>query len=127
MMSNTTRMTRRQMLGAVMAGASGVAAGGLTPGCRTLEGAEARPVVGDPWVRGPFPILSTKTEEDLRRYWRALAGVAKRPVIIQTTGGTAYKGKAPSVALLVELAREFPHFGYVKSAEGVGRRKGSRL
>lgn len=211
-MSSKTRMTRRQMLGAVMAGASGVAAGGLTSGCRTLEGAEARPIVGDPRVRGPFPILSTpfttagavdydvlarqarfvdacgspgmiwpqsgdsvdllttdeklrgmevlagatrgrrsalclgvqgkdtaemlvfaehaeklapaaiisrppdsgKTEEDLRQYWRALAGVAKRPVIIQTTGGTAYKGKAPSVALLIELAREFPHFGYVK-------------
>ena len=211
-MSSKTGMTRRAMLGTVMAGASGLAAGALTPGCRTHAGTGARPVVGDPRVRGPFPILSTpftasgavdyevlakqarfvdacgsqgmiwpqsgdsvdllttgeklrgmevlaeatrgrrsalclgvqgkdtaemlvfaehaeklapaaiisrppdsgKTDEDMRQYWRALAGVAKRPVIIQTTGGTAYRGKAPSVALLIELAREFPHFGYVK-------------
>jgi dihydrodipicolinate synthase/N-acetylneuraminate lyase len=205
-------MTRRQMIGTVMAGASGLAAGALMPGCKTHAGAAARPVVGDPRIRGPFPILSTpftpsgeidyevlakqarfvdgcgspgmiwpqsgdsvdllttdeklrgmevlagatrgrrsalclgvqgkdtgemlvfarhaeklapaaiisrppdsgKTEEDLRQYWRALASVAQRPVILQTTGGTAYKGKPPSVALLIELAREFPHFGYVK-------------
>lgn len=60
------------------------------------------------------PPDSGKTEDDLRAYWRALAQVARRPVILQTTGGVAYKGPAPSVQLLVELAREFPHFGYVK-------------
>ncbi|MCX7009634.1 MAG: hypothetical protein NTY53_20715 [Kiritimatiellaeota bacterium] len=60
------------------------------------------------------PPDSGKTEDDLRQYWRALAAVAKRPVIIQTSGGTAYKGPAPSVKLLIELARESPHFGYVK-------------
>lgn len=60
------------------------------------------------------PPDSGKTEDDLRQYWRALGRVAKRPVIIQTTGGVAYKGPAPSVKLLVELAKEFPHFGYVK-------------
>ncbi len=60
------------------------------------------------------PPDSGKTEDDLRRYWRALAGVAQRPVIIQTSGGVAYKGPAPSTKLLIELARESPHFGYVK-------------
>lgn len=55
-----------------------------------------------------------KTEEDLRTYWRALAKVVNRPVIIQTTGGVAYKGPVPSVDLMVELARESPYFGYVK-------------
>ena len=55
-----------------------------------------------------------KTEDDLRQYWRALAAVAKRPVIIQTSGGVAYQGPAPSFKLLVELARESPYFGYVK-------------
>jgi len=40
--------------------------------------------------------------------------VAKRPVIIQTSGGVAYKGPAPSIKLLLELAKESPHFGYVK-------------
>ncbi len=60
------------------------------------------------------PPDSGKSEEDMRQYWRALAGVAKRPVIIQTSGGTTYKGPGPSVKLLIELARESSHFGYVK-------------
>lgn len=38
------------------------------------------------------PPDSGKTADDLREYWRALAGVATRPVILQTTGGVAYKG-----------------------------------
>jgi len=64
------------------------------------------------------PPDSGKTEDDLRRYWRALAAVAKRPVILQTTGGVVYKGPSPSVPLLVELAEAFPHFGYVKEEAG---------
>ncbi|MBV6498657.1 MAG: hypothetical protein CJBNEKGG_00885 [Prosthecobacter sp.] len=60
------------------------------------------------------PPDSGLTEEDLRRYWRELAKVAKRPVIFQTTGGVAYKGPVPSVRLMTELAREFPQFGYIK-------------
>ncbi len=68
---------------------------------------------------GPAAIISRPpdsgtTEDDLRRYWHALASVAKRPVILQTTGGVAYKGPVPSVELLIELAGKFPHFGYVK-------------
>ncbi len=59
-----------------------------------------------------------RTEDDMRRYWHALAAATKRPVIIQTTGGVAYKGKAPSIALLVELAKQFPHFGYIKEEAG---------
>ena len=55
-----------------------------------------------------------KTEDDLRQYWLALAEVAKRPVIIQTSGGTAYHGVAPSDELMVELAKASPYFGYVK-------------
>jgi dihydrodipicolinate synthase/N-acetylneuraminate lyase len=64
------------------------------------------------------PPDSGRTEDDMRRYWRALAAVAGRPVLIQTTGGVAYKGPAPSVQLLIELAKEFPHFGYVKEEAG---------
>lgn len=60
------------------------------------------------------PPDSGMTEADLRQYWRALAAVARRPVIIQTSGGVAYKGPAPSCRLLIELARESPFFGYVK-------------
>ncbi len=55
-----------------------------------------------------------KTDEDMREYWFALAKVVKRPVIIQTTGGTTYKGPAPSTKLLIELGTKFPYFGYVK-------------
>jgi dihydrodipicolinate synthase/N-acetylneuraminate lyase len=60
------------------------------------------------------PPDSGRTEDDLRRYWRALAAVAQQPVILQTTGGVAYRGPVPSPKLLIELAKEFPHFGYVK-------------
>lgn len=59
-----------------------------------------------------------KTQDDMRQYWHALAAVAKRPVIIQTTGGVSYKGPAPSVELLIELGRDFPNFGYVKEEAG---------
>jgi len=60
------------------------------------------------------PPDSGKTEEDLRQYWKALAAVATRPVILQTTGGVAYKGQPPSPELMIDLAKEFPHFGYIK-------------
>lgn len=55
-----------------------------------------------------------RTEDDLRQYWHALAAATKRPVILQTTGGVAYKGPVPSVPFLTELAKEFPHLGYIK-------------
>lgn len=65
------------------------------------------------------PADTGESLEDMREYYRELAKVAKRPVIIQTTGGgtyggASYKGPAPSVELMVELARDFSHFGYVK-------------
>ena len=60
------------------------------------------------------PPDSGRTEDDLRQYWHALGSVAHRPVIVQTTGGVAYKGPVPSVHLLIELAGKFPHFGYIK-------------
>lgn len=64
------------------------------------------------------PPDSGKTEDDMRQYWHALAGVTNRPVIIQTTGGVAYKGPSPPVGLLSELGRDFPNFGYVKEEAG---------
>lgn len=64
------------------------------------------------------PPDSGKTEDDMRRYWLALAAVTKRPVIMQTTGGTAYKGPSPSPQLLIDLAKESPYFGYVKEEAG---------
>ncbi len=64
------------------------------------------------------PPDSGKTEDDLRQYWHALASVTKRPTFIQTTGGVAYRGPTPSVDLLIELAKDFPNFGYVKEEAG---------
>jgi len=64
------------------------------------------------------PPDSGKTQDDMRQYWSALASVTKRPVILQTTGGVPYKGSPPSTQLLIELAKEFPNFGYVKEEAG---------
>ncbi len=61
------------------------------------------------------PPDTNKSQDDMRQYWRALASVVtKRPVIIQTSG----RGPAPSNELLIELAEEFPNFGYVKEERG---------
>lgn len=64
------------------------------------------------------PPDSAKTAEDLRHYWRALAAVATRPVILQTTGSAGYGGPVPAPQMMIELAREFSHFGYVKEEAG---------
>ena len=69
------------------------------------------------------PPDSGKTQDDMRQYWRALAAITNRPVFFQTTGGVAYKGPTPSPELMIELAREFPNFGYIKEEAGdvIGR------
>jgi 4-hydroxy-tetrahydrodipicolinate synthase len=66
----------------------------------------------DPDAVIAIPPREAKSLEDVRAYYRALAGATKRPLWIQTTGGAA--GLIPAVEMLVELAREFPHCGYVK-------------
>jgi len=70
-----------------------------------------------------MPPSATASVADYRDYFRALAQVTKRPVIIQTSGGA--RDLPPPVALMVELAREFPHLGHVKeeSAPLVDRMK----
>lgn len=59
-----------------------------------------------------MPPTSARSLDDYASYFRALAAVTKRPVIIQTSGGAP--SLPPSVDLIVSLAREFPHLGYVK-------------
>jgi 4-hydroxy-tetrahydrodipicolinate synthase len=59
-----------------------------------------------------MPPSDGQTVDDYLSYFRALAGVTARPVIVQTSGGN--RSLAPTVELIVQLAREFPHFGYVK-------------
>ena len=59
-----------------------------------------------------IPPTEAHSLNDFHEYYGALARVTKRPFFIQTTGGA--KGVVPEVSLLVELAREFPNFGYIK-------------
>lgn len=73
------------------------------------------------------PPDSGKSEKDLLEYWKSLAAVAKRPVILQTTGGVAYRGPLPTPKLMIDLAKEFPHMGYIKEEAGdvLGRMRAS--
>jgi 4-hydroxy-tetrahydrodipicolinate synthase len=59
-----------------------------------------------------MPPLEARSVEEYRTYFTALGKLTKRPVFIQTSGGA--QGIDPSVELLIDLAKEFPHLGYVK-------------
>lgn len=59
-----------------------------------------------------MPPSTGRSLQDYREYFRALARTTSRPVIIQTSGGA--RDLTPSVELMVELAREFPHMAYIK-------------
>ena len=59
-----------------------------------------------------IPPRKAKSLDDYREYFRALCKLTKRPVFIQTSGGAP--SVVPSVELIVELAGEFPNFGYIK-------------
>lgn len=59
-----------------------------------------------------MPPSTGRSQQDYREYFRALARTTTRPVIMQTSGGA--RDLAPSVELMVELAREFPHMAYIK-------------
>ncbi len=59
-----------------------------------------------------MPPSGAHSMDEYREYFRALARTTSRPVIVQTSGGA--RDLAPSVDLIVELAREFPHVAYVK-------------
>jgi 4-hydroxy-tetrahydrodipicolinate synthase len=59
-----------------------------------------------------MPPSGAHTIEEYREYFRALARTTRRPIIVQTSGGA--RDLPPSVDLIVELAREFPHVAYVK-------------
>lgn len=59
-----------------------------------------------------MPPTAATTLDDYRAYFRALAPVTSRPVIVQTSGGA--RNLIPSTDLIIDLAREFPHMAYVK-------------
>ena len=62
-----------------------------------------------------MPPSGARSLDDYRSYYRELCRGTSRPVFIQTTGGA--KGIDPSPAFIIELAREFPNFGYVKEEQ----------
>ena len=59
-----------------------------------------------------MPPSAAHSIDEYREYFRALARATTRPVIVQTSGGA--RDLPPTVDLIVELAREFPHMAYVK-------------
>jgi dihydrodipicolinate synthase/N-acetylneuraminate lyase len=59
-----------------------------------------------------IPPKKATSLDDYREYFRALCKLTKRPVFLQTSGGAP--AVVASVDFIVELAREFPNFGYVK-------------
>ena len=59
-----------------------------------------------------MPPTTGRTMDDYRAYFRALAGVTRRPVIQQTSGGA--KDLPLATDVIIEMARQFPHLGYVK-------------
>ena len=63
------------------------------------------------------PPLDARTQDDLERYYRRLATIARRPVIIQTYAADNVPN--PSSELLLRLARERPDiFGWIKEETG---------
>ena len=63
------------------------------------------------------PPHDARTQADIEAYYRRLAAIAKRPVIVQTY--TSDKVPAPAPELLVSLAREFPSvYGWIKEESG---------
>ena len=59
-----------------------------------------------------MPPSAARSIDEYRDYFRALARATTRPVFVQTSGGA--RDLPPTVDLIVELAREFPHMAYVK-------------
>ncbi len=60
-----------------------------------------------------------KTPAEIREYFEALAGIARRPVIIQTWVNN--RCPAPSVKMLVELAEKHPDiYGWIKEESSSG-------
>lgn len=63
------------------------------------------------------PPHNARSQSDLEDYYRRLAKIAKRPVIIQTY--TSDKVPIPSSQLLISLAREYPLvYGWIKEETG---------
>jgi len=74
----------------------------------------AESLAPDAMIAMPPSAAAEQTVEGIHAYFAALAGVTKRPVIIQTSLPGKRDAIPPPVDLILRLAREFPNFGYVK-------------
>ena len=63
-----------------------------------------------------IPPTSAESLDDYREYYSELCRIAKRPVFIQTAGGSPKV--EPTVEFIVELGRKFDNFGYLKEEFG---------
>ena len=72
-----------------------------------------------------MPPSAEQTEQGYRDYFTALATVSKRPIFIQTTITGQPHALAPSVEMMVDLAKQFPNLGHIKeeTAPLIGRMK----
>ena len=68
----------------------------------------------DPDALIAMPPSAEQTESAYHDYFAALATLSTRPIFIQTTITGEPKALAPSVELMVRLAREFPHLSHIK-------------
>ena len=59
-----------------------------------------------------IPPTKAKSLDDYREYYTELCQLAKRPVFIQTAGGSP--DVEPTVEFIVEMGRKFDNFGYLK-------------
>jgi 4-hydroxy-tetrahydrodipicolinate synthase len=59
-----------------------------------------------------IPPRQAQTLDEVRDYYRTLAGLTHRPLIVQSTGGA--RGINIDAQFIARLAGEFPHCGYVK-------------
>jgi len=68
----------------------------------------------DPDALIAMPPSAEQTEAAYHDYFAALAKLSKRPIFIQTTITGAPNALAPSVELMVKLAREYPNLAHIK-------------
>jgi 4-hydroxy-tetrahydrodipicolinate synthase len=113
MLTNAERLRGMELLAATMKGRRAALVLGVQ-GRDTNEmlayAKRAEQLAGDAMIA--MPPSSGQSEDDYYSYFRALAGVTARPVIVQTSGGN--RNVTPSTDLIIRLAREFPHLAYVK-------------
>ena len=114
--ANLTKTERMRGMEALAAAARGKAVA-LVLGVQGKDTAEMLEYAQRAEVLAPdamiaMPPSAARSIDEYREYFRALARLTSRPIIVQTSGGA--RDLPPTIDLIVELAREFPHMAYVK-------------